>query len=135
MGLYKEAFVAHLQKESVKYVDRDEDAVDISFNGKNASSIRVTVRFSKDNEGYVHFFNMTIGSFKDKEAEAMKQCNAMNMKYRWVKFYVDNDSDVIVDADAIVDLGSVGKECLEIVIRTVKIIDDVYPEFMRLRWA
>ena len=135
MGKYKAAFVDHLEREGIKYVNRDEDAVDITFTGKEASSIRVTVRFSDDDTGYVHFFNMTIGSFKDKFADALIMCNNMNKKYRWVKFYIDDDEDVIVDSDAIVDLGTVGPECLEIVIRTVRIVDSVYPDFMRIRWG
>ena len=59
----------------------------------------------------------------------------MNAQYRWVKFYIDGDQDIACQSDALVDIESVGSECLQMVERMVGIMDEAYPEFMKAFWA
>ena len=62
-------------------------------------------------------------------------CNSLNQEYRWVRFYLDKDWDLICEADALLDPSSGGEECLSIVRRMVNIIDEAYPKFMKALWA
>ena len=62
-------------------------------------------------------------------------CYTCNAKYRWVKFYIDDDNDICVRSDAILDEGTCGEECREIILRMIGIIDESYPVFMKARWA
>ena len=71
----------------------------------------------------------------NKMAQALIVCNSLNVKYRWVKFCIDDDKDIRCEADAVVDLASCGEECMSIVNRIVSITDEAYPEIMRALWS
>ena len=62
-------------------------------------------------------------------------CNKANCRFRWVKFYLDDDNDIVANADVLIDEYTVGEECAGIVSRIDSIIDDAYPDFMRAMWA
>ncbi|MCD7748614.1 MAG: YbjN domain-containing protein [Oscillospiraceae bacterium] len=68
---------------------------------------------------------------KDHMGQVMIACNALNMQYKWVKFYVDADGDVQAEDDAIVDSATVGTETMELVLRMAQIVDEAYPVIMK----
>lgn len=78
---------------------------------------------------------MSIGSFKNKETEALVTCNKANKQYRRVKFYADDDFNIAVSADAILSGGSCGSECPKMVLRMIDIVDEMYPAFMKALWG
>ena len=65
----------------------------------------------------------------------LEECNSLNGEYRWVKFYIDGDGDIAVSMDAVVDIDTVGAECIQLVNRMVNIYDDAYPRLMRAIWV
>lgn len=67
---------------------------------------------------------------KDRMGQVMIACNALNMQYKWVKFYVDADGDVQAEDDAIIDGATAGTETLELVLRMAQIVDEAYPVVM-----
>lgn len=134
-GSYKEAYLRYMDEKGVKYQDVDERVVDVAYNGKNADVLRVRVLFDPDDSGHVHFISGDVGSFKEKVPEGLLLCNAMNMNYRWAKFYLNQQNSVVVDSDAIIDRNIVGPSCVEIVERMVDIVDHAYPEFMKAKWG
>lgn len=129
-------FCKHMDDKGIKYRTVDERCVRISYNGDNISSVVVHVIFDKDGGHTVTFRDWEICSFKDdsKYAKGLIVCNAMNAQYRWVKFYLDDDRDVVAQCDAVVDEDTVGKECMELVLRLVNIVDEAYPNFMKALW-
>ncbi len=136
MANYKKLFLNHLDAKGIKYDDRDEFHVVISYSGDNIRSIRIHVSFDKDGEGMVQLYAWDIGNFSgDKLAKGLITCNELNAKYRWVKFYLDKDKDVCVSLDAYIDEHTVGEECLNLVRRMVNISDEAYPLFMKALWA
>jgi len=136
MANYKALYLRYMDAHNIRYTTAN-NIVSISYTGSNAQSITILVSFDPDGNNLVEFGCYSIGSCKsdEKYANAIVLCNEMNKKYRWVKFFVDDDRSIVGKADAIVDSSSVGSECAEMVSRMVGIIDDVYPEFMRLMWA
>ena len=77
-----------------------------------------------------------LGHFEgDKYAAGLLACNNANKQYRWVRFYMDGDNDVVAAMDAIVSSETVFDEMIELIVRMLQIIDDLYPEFMRARWG
>ena len=71
----------------------------------------------------------------EKTAKMLLVLNECNHKFRWVKFYLDNDNDVVANGDVIFDEQNVGDACIELVMRTASIIDDAYPEIMKGIWG
>lgn len=134
-GGYKAAYLRYMDEKGLKYRDVGERTVDVSYNANNADTILIRVIFDADDSGHVHFICGDVGSFKDKVPEGVLICNAMNMNYRWAKFYLNQQNSVVVDSDAIIDGNIVGPACVEIVERLVDIIDKAYPEFMKVKWG
>lgn len=136
MSKYKDAYLAYMDREGIKYTDVNERNVRVTYNGDNCRSITVSVTFDdKDGHG-AHFVCYDIGSFKgDKYANALLLSNELCCKYRWVKFYLDSDKDVVVDCDASFDLASCGYVCRRMVSHVVSIVDEAYLEYMKIKFA
>lgn len=132
---YKRLFLEHMDANGIKYTDRDDNAVKVTYSGDNMKSIPVYVFFDKDGDPLVEFKCWEVANFKEKEARALIACNELNSKYRWVKFYLDKDADIIVEADAMVDTATCGQECMTMVRRMVNITDEAYPTFARALWG
>ena len=134
---FKEAFIEFLDAKGVKYTEVDDRAVRLMWDSKSVSSgIKVLVIFDKDNHHGVHFVCNGFCSIpEDKQNDLMVVCNALNKQYRWCKFYVDNDGDLMVEDDAILDMANVGEECIELILRMINIVDDIYPIAMKAIWA
>ena len=67
----------------------------------------------------------------EKFVDVVLACNQVNARFRYVKFVVDKENDVIVFTDAILDPSSAGDECFELLIRSLKIISDAKPTVMK----
>ena len=71
----------------------------------------------------------------EKTAKVLLALNDCNHKFRWAKFYLDDDNDVIANADLVFDEQNAGDACIELVMRTASIIDDAYPDIMKAIWS
>ena len=135
MSTYKDLFMRYMDREGVKYTDVRENVVRVTYSGDNMKSIPVYVIFDKDGDPMVQLQCWEIMNFNNKEGEAMVACNELNAKYRWIKFYMDKDNDIIAECDAYIDAATCGEECLKLVKRVVNITDDAYPVLARAMWA
>lgn len=135
MQTYAREFMRYMDAKGVKYTEREENVIKVVYSADNMDSIAVFVIFDEDNDPLVQFKCWDILSFKNNEAAALVVCNALNYKYRWVKFYLDKDSDVVASMDAMVDQDSCGEECMSLIARLINIIDESYPDIARARWA
>lgn len=136
MSDYKSACLRYFDQQGIKYTEDNEGAVSVKYNGKNLRTVNILVFFDKDGDNDVHLACWEIASFHgDKYAAGLVACNALNGKYRWVSFFLDDDEDVQAAMDAIVDSQTVGEECLQLVKRMVGIIDGAYPELMKALYA
>lgn len=106
----------------------------IGIKGDN-TSIRVNLFFDKDGDTVALRVFDFVSAPENKYADTLVLCNTLNSKYRWVKFYIDEDNDVIIEDDALVAGETSGAESLELAMRMVNIADEVYPEFMRTFFA
>jgi hypothetical protein len=68
---------------------------------------------------------------KNKRTPMLKALNQLNMNYRWVKFYLDEDSEVAAGADAIINPHTAADVTYEMVVRTLNIIDDGYAQIKK----
>ncbi len=131
MANYKKVFMKYMDSKGIKYTETDTYVVRVSYSGDNMTKIPVYVFFDSDGDPIVQFKCWEIANFKDKLAEGLIVCNMLNAKYRWVKFYLDDDRDVVCTCDAVLDIDTCGPECLSLVNRVVNITDESYPDLMR----
>ncbi len=133
--IYKDEFLRYMDEHGIKYTNRSEFVVRVVYSGENLNTIPVLVIFDEDGENMVQFVCFEVASYKqDKLAAGLITCNALNQKYRWVKFYLDDDNDVRVESDAYVSPGTTGEECMNMVRRVVSITDKAYPVIMKSIW-
>ena len=136
MSRYASLFKAYMDQKGIRYSENADGDLRVSYNADNVKTVEVLLFFDKNGDKYVAFYCLSIGSFtKDQYAKALVVCNTMNKKYRWMKFFIDENYQIVVKADAILDEETCGEECIEYVRRIVGIVDDVYPDFMKARWS
>jgi hypothetical protein len=131
---YKELFMEHLDDNDVSYDDLDDGLIKIELGGDNAKSIDIIGMFEEDNED-VEFTCFSIGNFQNNYDAGIRVCNEMNKEYKWVKFYVDDDADIVAKISTTVDEYNCGDYCTTAVMRLMQIVDAAYPNFMRALWS
>ena len=129
-------FMKFCDKKGIKYREMRDEVLLLNWTGDNLNTIGIFIDLEHADDGKVCFKCYSIGKFKDDMfAKGLLTCNSMNAKYRWVRFYVDKDYDVVVDMDAIVDDDTGCEECHELMLRMVNIVDEAYADFMKARFA
>ena len=91
----------------------------------------VIVRFiskDDDNDVAIRVFGLVHHIPSSKKLAMMEACNRLNTKIRFLKFYLNSDSDINVDADLPVqtDDQCVGECCFELFIRIMSILNNEY---------
>ncbi len=142
-----EAIKAELDKQDMKYgedvTDDGEDQIirmRQQLDNGSVVSIAIVVTENGDTNDFIKikYFDMVrLGEEADPTAFHEK-LNEWNSEYRYVKFVVDDDRDVVVDIDLPLDL-HVGAFQVESFMSMVgvglQVIEEVYPELMKLRWS
>ena len=131
MANYKNLFMRFMDCNNIKYTDVKENVVRVVYTGDNLKTIPIYVFFDADGEGLVTLRCWEIANFKDRnKGHALIACNTLNKQYRWVKFYLDDDGDIVAQIDAYIDEETCGSECTNLVKRMVNIIDEGYRIFV-----
>ena len=134
MPNYVRLCVDYLRREGIKFEQLKDYVLKITYTGDNLNSIPIILSFDEDGDPMISCRCWNIANFKNKEPAGILACNELNTKYRWVKYYIDKDSDVVAELDALIDEYSCGEFCLTLVRKMVNIIDDSYETFMKARW-
>lgn len=96
----------------------------------------VIIRFisnSNDNAVQVCVAGLISKIPKEKKVRIMEACNALNCKYRYVKFFLDTDGSISVKYDFLEcspDDG-IGEMAFELFARMMRILDSDYNVFMK----
>lgn len=132
---YKELFMRHLEENGLKYTEKSENCIRISFKGDAMQTVAVSVIF--DNSAtlpMVHVMCYEICNFKNKEEMGWRACNRANRESLMIKFFIDEDGDVIAAVSAYLDEGTCGALCLNLVKRLVRTVDYQYRLFTAEVW-
>lgn len=119
------AFIETLDSHKLKYNIYDDRAVvSLPYDGNHFTDLDFIFIFDDDGKTVA----VKVYSIKQFERNqlpnAYKFCNNMNFKFRWVRFYVDNDMELTADMDAVISGNTIGDECFELLARCVSIVDD-----------
>ena len=132
-------FIETLKTNDWKYKDVQtlESGNDRVCCGVNCKLTTVDYHFFFDKDGK----SVTMRVFRlfavpiDKKLQIMEVMNDANRGYRWAKFFIDGESWMSIQIDAIINAETAGPVCLELMIRTSQIIDATYANFMHEIWA
>lgn len=132
-------FLAELDRIGWRYRDvRElEDGKGHVACGITAKSTQLDFHFFFDADNHsvsIRIFKLFIAPI-DKKLQIMDLMNEVNAQYRWAKLFLDKESWMNVQADAVISAENSGKICVELIARTVRIMDETYPKFMHEIWA
>ena len=129
-----ELFIEHLKAKNLNFecgTDKDGDSVvEFPYQGKVTK-----IFFSGDDGCYLSMYLVYERVPDAKVADVIFTCNDLNCQYKWITFYVDKDNDVVLHIDAILTPDTAAEEAFEMLIRMLKIGDDVKPQIMRAIYA
>ncbi len=130
MVICAEKVIETFDERELKYsVDEREDGgavVVVPFR-----NFRINLIFEAGDEGSHVALRVVLESCPpDRVGALLVICNSLNSKYRWLKFYIDDDRDIMVEDDAILEPETAGEECCELISRTVSILEEVRPVIM-----
>ena len=142
-----EAIKAELDKQDMKYGedvtdDGEERIIRMRQQLDNGSvvSIAIVVTENGDTNDFIkikYFDLVRLDENMDPQVFHEK-LNEWNSEYRYVKFVVDDERDVVVDIDLPLDLhvGAFQADSFMAMVGVgLQVLEEVYPELMKLRWA
>lgn len=128
------AFIENLKSKDLNYATKDTDrgdtVVDFPYQGKVTKCI-----FAGDQGEYFSMYLVYERIPKEKVADLIFLCNELNAEYKWVTYYVDSDNDLVMHDDAILSVESAAEEAFELLIRMLKISEDLKPRIMKAIYA
>lgn len=127
-------FTKYLKDRNLNFqsgTDRDGDSVvEFPYQGK------ITKIFFSGNDGcYMSMYLVFERVPEEKVSDVIFACNDLNCRYKWITFYVDKDNDVVLHDDAILSTNNAAEEGFELLLRMLKIGDEVKPQIMRAIYA
>lgn len=129
-----ELLVQNLKSKNLNFecgTDRDGDSVvEFPFQGKVAKMF-----FCGDEGQYLSIYLVFERVPEEKLSDVIFTCNELNARYKWITFYVDRDNDVVFHDDAILSVENAADEAFELLLRILKIGDDVKPVIMKAIYA
>ena len=90
-----------------------------------------TFVFSGDEGRYVSMYTLFDSVPADRVSDVIICCNSLNAMYKWLKFYVDKDNDLMIQDDAIISQDTAAEECFELLLRRINILKDEKVRIMR----
>lgn len=112
----------------------DEYAVTLGMGMKNTNFCLLAI-FEKDGHTVALRIYDFIHVTEDQLPTALLSCNKINKSKRWVKLYVDDDGDIIVEDDLIVDEQTAGEEVFELMAKMSIIADQAFKEINKAIWS
>lgn len=142
-----EAIKAELDKQEMKYgEDVSEDGEDHiirmrqQLDNGSVVSIAIVVTENGDTNDFIKikYFGLVRLEENSDRTAFIEKLNEWNSAYRYVKFAVDEEQDVVVDIDLPLDLHTgvfQAENFMAMVGVGLQVLEEVYPALMKLRWA
>ena len=108
----------------------DSSVLHVGINSEQTSFEALYISRSEKNDVAMRIYNII--KFPPDKLDAMLECvNAANLRFRFLKFTVDEQNDSVDAAyDFTIAGEGLGESAYELLMRAAGIIDDCYPTFM-----
>lgn len=113
---------------------QDQSELIAGISGKhNSYEIKFICKDGSDNDIALRVFNL-IAISGDKTDAILQVLNEVQREYRYLRFTLDSDNEVRIEYDLPNCTENIGKIGVELLVRTMKIVDDIYPRLMQSIW-
>ena len=110
--------------------------VETAFSGRNFASVNLYFLSNTDGNDVALRVSGVVKFPPERLARLYEVCNELNRKYRYAKFVIDPEKNVVnMEMDIPSSCENVGAVAEEMLIRAVRILDEVYPRLMQATWA
>lgn len=140
----KQAFIRTLIENDHLYAsfeERNEHTINITFHGENLKDINVSVTCIEagDDAIVASVTCYDLFNFEDKYSAGLIACNKANEDNMMVKFYIDEDNDVVVKTTLLFNGYGVDAEFNPGVVFTLALqvmlsVEDEYPNFAKAKF-
>lgn len=130
--------VDYFREKNMKYevLGNNDEIIKMGIGGlENVGSVKIFMIFDNDGESLQLRSSDYVMIPKDRIAKMYPTINALNKRFRWTRFYIDDDGEVMVEIDSKFELASAGELCMEMVSRMASICNQGYPDLMRAMWT
>ena len=125
-----ELFTQYLKEKNFNYQTHEFDdgdiMIDFPYQGKTVKLV-----FSGEDGKYLSLYLNYEKVPEEKFVDLLVICNELNAKYKWATFYIDDDRDILIHDDAILSVETAADETFELLVRIIRIGDDVKPVIMK----
>ena len=135
--LLADAFEAYGLKYQVNENDQFQE-IHVPFGIQNGPLADVRyISVDRGNEVMVRIVSLVNKVPAEKRYKLLDICNALNQKYKFLKFIMDSDNDISVEYDLPTDAGNdcLGQMAVEIFLRTMMVLNEEYPMIARELYA
>ena len=110
--------------------------VETAFSGRNFASVNLYFLSNTDGNDVALRVSGVVKFPPERLARLYEACNELNRKYRYAKFVIDPEKNVVnMEMDIPSSCENVGAVAEELLVRAVSILDAVYPQLMQATWA
>ena len=129
-----ELFIENLKAKNMNFqagTDKDGDVVvEFPYQGKVAKMF-----FAGEEGEYFSIYLVYESIPEEKLSDLVFLCNELNCRYKWVTFFVDSDNNLVLHDDAILAVSNAADEAFELLVRILKIGDEIKPMAMKAIYA
>lgn len=129
------AFLRACQERGLKcsapqVVSSGSTLVSLTFDGSHGNRYTLRFLFSADaRQVSIRIFGLVTGR-REIFSRMVMRCNTMNNRFPWVKFVVDEDLDLNLEADCIITPETAETVCMEMLSRMVLTAREAYPAIL-----
>ena len=139
MNKYVQQTESVFEKEEICYSELEDNLLAVGFTCENERHVGFHLIFNEetdescDDSNHMQIYAcIDNANVRNVYNQALVLCNDLNREYRWAKFCIDNEYDITCEADAILGEDNAGKQCHELMMRLMHIINTVYPRINQL---
>ena len=108
----------------------DVSAAVIGFTGKKVPRINIIFVSTSEYNDFSVRVPVYMKIPEGKRDKAIETCNKFNFKYRYCKFMADDEGNIAVVYDVPAQITDVKAIAVEVLTRFMRILDEVYPDFI-----
>ena len=110
--------------------------VETAFSGRNFASVNLYFLSNTDGNDVALRVSGVVKFPPERLARLYEVCNELNRKYRYAKFVIDPEKNVVnMEMDIPSSCENVGAVAEELLVRAVAILDESIPRLMQATWA
>lgn len=121
-----------LDEEDLKYEFTDGNGIHLGMTGEYRNHSDIFFHTDGDEVTINILPDIT---FRNPNMRIMMEINELNHKYKSYSFYLDEDNDLVMKANAIVSENTSTDEVWALFFRGVRIVDNFYPTVQKLLWS